>query len=209
MLFILGRSRARAARVTARTYTLRASCPVLRRAMEMIDIGVEIGPHDRVGVAIHPCPRFRAILVGAGLPCTVVTVRQARAAGALRQRSGLPGRRGASTLAGRPGTRISVGKAGAAGAAAYASLDRAGARPEIGNARTARAARCVGRRRRLRGCRGRFVGAVIEVGQARAAGTLGGVGRDCGKRQQRKKCEGQWRFYCLSPVSGGPIRGRY
>src|SRR5262249_18481724 len=107
-------------------------------AAEVVDIRSGVCPDDSIGGAMHPCQRFRRILVDAQLTLAraIESIRQARPAIALRRRScpiGGPsllrtrepirqarptfalGRRscppwwgGPLTLAGSPRTRISV-----------------------------------------------------------------------------------------------------
>jgi hypothetical protein len=152
---------------------------------------------------MHPCQRFRRILIGAKLSCAraAVSIGQARPTFAIRRWWGGP-----ATIGGRPRARIAVREAGATrtisawtfGACASRSgLGRVGARPEVGKAWLTSATRCPGR---LRGSlRRRSIRTVVAVGQARATGALRDRRRRGGKRQYGEKRESNRRFHF--PVS--------
>ena len=173
---------------------------VIGGVAEVVDTRPGVCPDDGVGGAMHPCQRFRRILVGARLSCAgaVVSIRQARPAFALRPCWGGP-----STVSGRLRARIAVREAGAArtisACASRSGLGRVGARPEVGKARTTIATRCPGRLRgslRLR----RSIGTVVAVRQARATGALrdrrgGGGKREYGEKRESNRC-----FHCPFPA---------
>src|SRR4029077_8825892 len=58
-------------------------------AAEVVNARAGVGPDNGVGGAMHPCHRFRCVLVEAQLPLTgaVESIRQARPAFAIRPRS--------------------------------------------------------------------------------------------------------------------------
>src|SRR3979490_1923166 len=78
---------------------------VMGGVAEVVDTRPGVCPNDGVGGAMHPCQRFRRVLVGTGLSCVraLVSIRQARPTSALRRRW-----RGPATFSGRPRARIAV-----------------------------------------------------------------------------------------------------
>jgi len=201
MLFILRRAYAFGDRGLLAHIRPGFCVAVMGGVAEVVDTRPGVCPDDGVGGAMHPCQRFRRILVGAGLSAAraAVSIRQARPTFALRRRRGGP-----STVRGRPWTRIAVRKAGAtrtlSACASRPGLGRVGARPEVGKAWLTSATRCPGR---LRGSPWRrSIRTVVAVGQARATGALRDRRRRGGKRQYGEKRESNRRFHCPFPAMG-------
>src|SRR5258707_3747554 len=82
-------------------------------AAEMVDIRSSGCPDNSIRGAMHPCQRFRRILVDACLPLAraVESIRQARPTIALRRGGRVVGWGGPSTLTGSPRTREPIRQA--------------------------------------------------------------------------------------------------
>ncbi len=210
MLFILRLAYASSERIPLTHIGPTFGGAVIVVAAEVVDIRSGVCPDNSISGAMHPCQRFRRILVDARLPLAraVESIRQARPTIALRRGSCPIG--GPSILAGSPRTRKPIRQARPAFALRRRSCPVGWGGPStltggpgqeyplerLGVTRTASA------RAFPPGLRRRRIGAVIAVGQARATSPLHGRRRGSGKHQYRKKRESNRRFHCLSPAMG-------
>ena len=111
MLFILRLAYASSERVPLTHIGPTFGGAVIVVAAEVVDIRSGVCPDDSISGAMHPCQRFRRILVDTRLPLAgaVEAIRQARSTIALRRGSCPIG--GPSTLTGSPWTRKPIRQA--------------------------------------------------------------------------------------------------